>query len=173
MGRKGGDVRPVTFMRRTVLLLGLAAAAAPAGAQPQALGVYGSWGALRDSARCYAIAEPHQRSGGRDGQAFASVSYRPGRGGGQLHIRLSRAKRESSAVFLRIDGRSFQLAGRGADVWAPDGAADEEILAMMRTGLDLVVETRAEGGAYVRDQYRLRGAATAIDAAAIACAPRR
>ena len=43
----------------------------------------------------------------------------------------------------------------------------------MRTGIELVVETRSTQGLLVRDHYRLRGAATAMDAAAIACAPRR
>jgi hypothetical protein len=40
----------------------------------------------------------------------------------------------------------------------------------MRTGIDMTVETRSERGALVRNYYQLRGAATAIDAAAIACA---
>ena len=35
------------------------------------------------------------------------------------------------------------------------------------------LETRATGGRTVRDVYLLRGAASAMDAAAIACAPRR
>jgi hypothetical protein len=39
----------------------------------------------------------------------------------------------------------------------------------MRTGLTMSVESRAETGAAIRDNYRLRGAATAIDAAALAC----
>ena len=43
----------------------------------------------------------------------------------------------------------------------------------MRTGIEMSVETRSTRGALVRDQYRLRGAATAMDAAAIACARRR
>jgi hypothetical protein len=42
----------------------------------------------------------------------------------------------------------------------------------MRTGIEMSVETRSASGALVRDSYRLRGAATAIDAAAIACARR-
>jgi hypothetical protein len=42
----------------------------------------------------------------------------------------------------------------------------------MRTGLEMTVESRAAAGALIRDSYRLRGAATAIDAAAIACARR-
>jgi cytochrome c len=87
-------------------------------------------------------------------------------------VRLSREKRPGSAVLARIDGRSFQLAGGGRDAWAPDAAADGEIQAAMRTGLDLIVETRSTLGRLVRDHYRLRGAATAIDAAAVACAHR-
>jgi hypothetical protein len=151
-----------------------AAAAAPAWAQPQTLGAFGNWAAFRDGARCYAITQPYQASGAEGWQPFASVGQWPGRGrGGQLHIRLSREKRQGSAVLLRIDGRAFQLIGGGRDAWAPDARADAEIQAAMRTGVDFVVETRSTQGLIVRDLYRLRGAATAMDAAAIACAPRR
>ena len=76
-------------------------------------------------------------------------------------------------MLLRLDGRTVQLSGRGRDAGAPDGRADAEIQLAMRTGIDLVVETRATDGRTVRDVYRLRGAASAMDAAAIACAPRR
>jgi hypothetical protein len=73
-------------------------------------------------------------------------------------------------VLLRIDDRTFQLVAGGADAWASDPRADAEIVAAMRTGIDMTVETRSERGALVRNYYQLRGAATAIDAAAIACA---
>lgn len=157
---------------RTLLFPALVAAV-PAWAQPQPLGVFGSWGAFRDGARCYAIAEPVLAPAPQGWRPFASVGQWPGRGRtGQLHIRLSREKRLSSAVLLRIDGRAFQLIGGGRDAWAPDARGDAEIQAAMRTGLDLIVETRSTQGLIVRDQYRLRGAATAIDAAALACARR-
>ena len=159
-------------MRASLLLLPLLLIPVPVLAQPQALGAYGSWAAVRDAGRCYAITEPFQATGGRDAQPFASVGSWPGRGS-QLHIRLSREKRGGSAVLLRVDGRLFQLAGGGRDAWAPDGRADAEIQAAMRAGIDLTVETRATDGLLVRDQYRLRGAATAMDAAAIACVRRR
>jgi hypothetical protein len=42
----------------------------------------------------------------------------------------------------------------------------------MRSGIDMIVETRSDRGALVRDYYQLRGAATAIDAAAVGCARR-
>ena len=157
-------------MRVHILPFLLLCTAVPAGAEPQTLGAWGSWGAFREGGRCYAIARPAQSPEGA--QAFAAVGVWPGRGS-QLNIRLSREKRESSAVLLRIDGRTFQLLGGARDAWAPDPRADAEIQAAMRTGVDMVVETRAEGGALVRDQYALRGVATAMDAAAIACAPRR
>ena len=155
-----------------LIVLGLCAAA-PALAQPQSLGVFGSWGAFAGDGRCYAIAEPVETAAG-GGQPFASVGHWPARhAGGQLHVRLSREKRQGSAVLLRIDGRSFQLLGGGRDAWTADARADQEIQAAMRTGIDMVVETHSAEGLLVRDQYRLRGAATAMDAAAIACVRRR
>lgn len=160
------------MMFRPILAFLILDLASPALAQPQSLGAFSNWAAFRDGARCYAIAQPYQAPESSDWQPFASIGVWPGRGG-QLHIRLSREKREGSAVLLRIDGRTFQLVGGGRDAWAPDGRADAEIQTAMRTGIDLVVETRATDGQQVRDLYRLRGAATAMDAAAIACAPRR
>jgi hypothetical protein len=149
------------------------ALAVPAEAQPQSLGIFGTWGAFREGGRCYAIAEPHQPPRPGDGRGFASVSYWPARAvAGQAFFRLTRAKREGSAVLLRIDDRTFQLRGGGGDAWAPDPAADSAIVSAMRTGIEMSVETRSASGALVRDSYRLRGAATAVDAAAIACARR-
>jgi hypothetical protein len=160
-------------MTRALILLIFCLGAAPAMAQPRSLGVFGSWGAFAGDGRCYAISEPAERPPASGWRPFASIGHWPGRGGGQFHVRLSRAKRQGSAVLLRIDGRSFQLAGGGRDAWASDPGADREIQTAMRTGIDMIVETRAEDGAAVRDRYGLRGAATAMDAAAIACIPRR
>src|SRR3546814_16890738 len=87
-----------------------------------------------------------------------------------LHIRLSRQKREGSAVLLKIDDRTWQLIGGGNNAWAPDRRADAEIVAAMRTGVDMTIETRSDRGARVQDHYRWSGAATDIADAAIACA---
>jgi hypothetical protein len=162
------------MIRGRNLLFLFMAMAVPAAAQPQSLGIFGSWGAFQGDGRCYAIAEPFEAPPALGWRPFAAVGHWPARrGGGQLHIRLSREKRQGSAVLLNIDGRSFQLLGGGRDAWAPDPRADQEIQAAMRTGMDMAVETRAGDGLLVRDHYRLRGAATAMDAAAIACVRRR
>lgn len=160
---------------RTLQLLAagaaLAFAGAPAVAQPRALGTFGLWGAFQDQQRCWAISRPSE-STHRDGGGFASVGWWPGGARGQLHFRLGAAKRDASAILLKIDGRSFQLIGRGNDAWAPDPRGDAELLAAMRSGVLMTVETRSQRGGIVRDRYPLRGAPSAIDAAALACAGR-
>jgi hypothetical protein len=163
-------------MRAAVFFVALLGLASPVAAQRHSLGIFFKWGAFRDQApkRCFAIAEPERSAKAEDWRPFASVGFWPGAGvGGQVHFRLSRNKRPGSAVLLRIDDRTFQLFAGGANAWAADRRADAEIVAAMRSGIDMVVETRSDRGALVRDHYQLRGAATAIDAAAVACARRR
>lgn len=160
-------------MRLLIFLFGLLMLAEPAAAQRTSLGIFFQWGAFRDHRppRCFAIAQPTRSPKTEEWQPFASIGYWPTRGArGQVHFRLSREKRPRSAVLLRIDDHTFQLVGGGADAWAPSPQADAEIVAAMRSGVQMSVETRSTRGLRVRDHYQLRGAATAIDAAAIACA---
>jgi hypothetical protein len=153
--------------RRNFFLLSLTLAA-PALAAPQSAGIFFGWGAFREGGRCWAVAEP---DGARGSAAYLTLSWVPARQvRGQLAIRFARPKRPGSAVLLRVDERTFQLIGGGANAWAPDARADAAIVAAMRTGVALSVETRSDTGSAMRDVYRLRGAASAIDAAAIACA---
>lgn len=160
-------------MRRLIFLLVFLCLAAPVAAKRQAIGIFGSWGAFQDSVpdRCFAIAKPLRGLRPVGWEPFASVSYWPKRGiRAQVQFRLSREKRQGSAILLRIDDRVFQLAGAGANAWASDRRTNAAIIAAMRTGIDMNVETRSISGGLVRDFYKLRGAASAIDAAAIACA---
>jgi hypothetical protein len=161
------------MFRGRFFLLYFLAVAVPAAAQQQSVGIFGLWGTFARAGQCYAISEPQKSLRAGAGRPFVTVGYWPGRGvRGQVHFRLAEAKRAGSAVLLRIDERTFQLAAGGAEAWAPDPRADAAIVTAMRTGLDMSVETRSARGAPIRDSYRLRGAATAIDAAAIACARR-
>lgn len=142
--------------------------------QPRdALGTYGSWGAFRDPSplRCFAIAEPVERN--RRGQPFASVANWPGQGvRNQLHIRLSRSRAANARVTLAIGERRFELRAGDADAWAPDAHTDAAVVVAMREGRSMSVESIAANGAPFADTYALKGAATAIDAAALGCAGR-
>lgn len=136
------------------------------------LGVFESWGAFRDASprHCFAIAEP---SGDRSGSAgpFASVATWPSdRVRNQLHIRLSRDRHDGASVTLSIGERRFELIAGSTDAWAPDARTDAAIVSAMRGGRSMSIETLGTSGAPFADVYALKGAATAIDAAALGCA---
>lgn len=156
-------------MKRVFILLALCAA--PAHART-ALGTFERWGAFRDESplRCFAIAEP-VRGGGGKWRSFASVATWPqARVRGQLHIRLAREKLPDAPVTLSIGTRRFALVASGADAWSPDPRADAAIIAAMRSAPSMSVSTRAATGAGFAETYALKGAATAMDAAALGCA---
>ena len=158
-------------MKRAVALLLLVAA--PAAAR-ESLGVFDSWGTFTDPSphRCYAIAQPAQAGGASGWRPFASVSTWPDQGlRNQLHIRLSREREPRSRVTLSVGERRFELVAGNADAWAPDARTDAAIVTAMRSSRSMSVETLGRNGAPFADVYALRGAATAIDAAALGCVP--
>jgi hypothetical protein len=160
-------------MRAYGFILIALAAAVPVQAQRESLGIFSHWGAFQEKnkRRCFAITEPSRRGPSGRQRGFASVGYWPDKGvQGQVHFRLSAEKRPGSAVLLKIDDRAFQLLAGGSNAWAQDKRADADIVAAMRTGVAMTVETRSGRGSVIRDNYGLAGAATAIDAAAIGCA---
>lgn len=141
--------------------------------QRDALGVFDSWGAFRDSSplRCFAIAEPVERHG--QVRPFASIATWPRDGvRNQLHVRLSRSRAANARVTLSIGERRFELQAGEADAWAPDARTDAAVVAAIRSGRSMSVETMGANGAPFADTYKLKGAATAIDAAALGCAGR-
>lgn len=148
------------------LALGLLLVAAQARAT---IGVYDAWGAFAESAprRCYAMAAPVQRRR----RAFVAVANWPAAGTrAQLHVRLSRPRANAARVTLTIGERRFRLTGGARDAWAPDAATDRAIVAAMRNARSLSVETVGTDRRPFADVYRLSGAASAIDAAGLACA---
>lgn len=133
------------------------------------LGMFEAWGAFRDPAapRCYAISKPVSRAG----NGFAAVGNWPRqRVRGQVHFRLSRVRADDSPVILNVGERRFPLVAGQADAWAPDPRADAAIIAAMRSAGSMSVQTQGANGRGFADTYILRGAATAIDAAALGCA---
>ncbi|RYY42297.1 MAG: hypothetical protein EOP59_10340 [Sphingomonadales bacterium] len=138
-----------------------------------ALGTYDGWGAFRDAAppRCFAIARPIGRHG--QAQPFASIATWPRDGiRNQLHLRLSRTRAANARVTLSIGERRFELKAGDADAWASDARTDAAIVAAIRSGRSMSVETIAANGSPFADTYALEGAATAIDAALLGCARR-
>ncbi len=153
--------------------IALAGLTAPALAR-DALGAFDRWGAFRDpqAGRCYAISEPVAPSTRKGAwKPFAAVGFWPRQGvRGQINIRLSRELKPGTRAALLVGEQRFVLAGGGADVWAVDRQGDAAILAALRSGSRMIVGGVSVNGTRFADQYQLRGAATAIDAAALGCA---
>lgn len=164
-------------MRRALLILPLLSLpllslATPALAR-DSLGVYGNWAAFRDPAipRCYAIAMAEPSRMERAYQPYAAIGTWPKRGErGQVHFRLSRNLASGARIVLDISGQRFGLVGGGADAWAADKRMDAAVVAAMRSASEMTVATRDSAGRSFSNTYRLEGAATAMDAAAIGCA---
>jgi len=138
----------------------------------ESLGIFEGWGAFRDPAtpRCYAIAQSTGRNG-RSGKGFAAVSAWPRQKvRGQVHVRLSRARSDKAAVTLSVGERRFSLVAGKVDAWAIDARGDAAIIAAMRSASSMSVQSVDAQGRAFADSYALRGAATAIDAAALGCA---
>jgi hypothetical protein len=153
-------------------LLAVVLLAAPAFAR-EPLGTFGQWAAFRDTGptHCFAIAQPVETVRNPVGRPFASIASWPGAGvRGQLHVRLSRPRDRRAAVTLAIGDRRFRLKAGDADAWAPDTATDRAIVAAIRSGRSMSVESMAANAGPFADVYSLAGAPTAIDAAAVACA---
>ena len=140
---------------------------------PVVVGVFGDWGSFRSGDHCYAIARPvvaGGRSNGKGAGGYASIGDWPARGlRASLHVRLSGPRDRSADVTLSVGERRFRLVAGTRDAWAADAASDRAIVAALRGGRSMSVEAVGTGGRPFADSYALGGAATAIDAARLAC----
>ncbi len=161
--------------RLAPLFLTLFMVAAPATAR-DSLGIYANWGAFRDPAvpRCYAIAKAEPSIRQRAFDPYADVGTWPKRAlRGQVHFRLSQAIAPGSRVTLSLGGQRFVLSAGGGDAWSADKRMDAAVVALMRSAAEMAVYGRDAAGRSFSNTYRLEGAATAMDAAAIGCAGAR
>ena len=150
-------------MKRLGIVL-LSLIAAPLLAKER-LGAYQSWAAFKDAevSRCYAIGSPDESSGTG---GYVSVGFWPKRGlSHQVTVRLSRPRSSNAGITLSVGGRRFQLTADGNTGRAKDRAMDLAIIAAMRSSQSMSVQSSG-----IIDAYALRGAASAIDAAALGCA---
>jgi hypothetical protein len=153
-------------MRFAVLLLILLAS--PLFAKDR-LGAWQSWAAFKDpeTPRCYAIGAPEDST---SAGGYLSVGFWPKRGvTHQIYVRLSRERSSNGGITLTAGGRRFRLQTKGNGGWAKDRAMDMAIIAAIRASRSMSVESTGKNGGNIIDAYALRGAASAIDAAALGC----
>jgi len=144
-------------------------------AAKDSLGVFSGWAAFRDSEvpRCYAIAKPEPSDSENTTSPYASFGTWPESDiRNQLHIRLSQPTARNARITLRVGNRNFVLTGSEGNAWSRDAAMDAAVIAAIRAADQMTVRSIAENGRRFADRYALAGAATAIDAATLACSRR-
>lgn len=161
-------MRPLWLFTAVVLLAGSAHA-------KDRLGVYQSWAAFKDAEtpRCYAIAAPEETVRNRELKPYLSIGFWPTKNvTHQIYVRLSREKSSNSGITLNAGGRRFRLVANSKGGWAKDRRMDLAIMAAMRSARSLSIESIGRDGLSIVDVYALRGAPSAIDAAALGCKPK-
>ena len=156
-------------MLRWFLLLAAAAAARPGAV------VYagGAWAAIDRGPVCEAVSRSLKVAAKGKVQAVAGFSFTADhRRWGEFHARLSRMPRSGSTVILTIGQQPFLLVGRGDWAWSTGAVQQRAIIAAIRAGGWMKVESRDGAGQRFTDPYLTDGAATAIDSAAARCALR-
>jgi len=129
----------------------------------------GQWAAIDFGSRCEARTKALSPKPGT--KPFAGFAFdRAGPRQGLFYVHLSRPARSGASVIATIGSNPFLLAGKDGWAWSRGEAQQSAMLEAARYGQSMRVETRDARGGRVVDRYLLDGAATAIDAAAAACA---
>ncbi len=156
----------------TALLVGSALFSGSMLQARERLGIYQDWAAFKDpdTPRCYAIAAPNKLVGGRQGDPYLSIGFWPKQGVSyQIYVQLSRPRSPAAGITLSAGGRRFRLSANKDGGWAADRRTDLAIIAAIRNARSLSIESIGRDGRAIVDAYALRGAPSAIDAAALGC----
>jgi hypothetical protein len=157
------------MIRALALLLALGASTALARGAVVYAG--GAWAAIDRGATCEALSRSLSIAAKGKVQAEAGFTFSADRRRwGEFHARLRRMPRAGAAVMLNVGSQPFLLVSRGNEAWSDGPLQEQAIIAALRSATGMTVESRDAGGRRFIDPYSLDGAATAIDAAAAACA---
>jgi hypothetical protein len=159
-------------VRKSSALFAYAAmAASSAAARGAILYAGGAWAAIDRSSTCEAMSRSLRVAAKGKVQAIAGFTFSADRRHwGEFHARLRRMPRPGGAVLLHVDNQPFLLVSRANDAWSEGPLQEQAIIAALRSASGMSVESRDSTGARFVDPYSIDGAATAIDAAAAACA---
>jgi hypothetical protein len=154
---------------------GGAAAQAPAGTQPTAIGTFKDWSAyaapVKGGRICYALAQPEPQRSRRRSQAapregaYFFISNRPQEGVfNEVSVMPGFTLKPNSEVDLTVDGDEFKMYVRGDGAFMSSNEEQAKLVQAMREARRSirVVSTPTRGRA-VTDSYSVSGIAAAVD----------
>lgn len=131
----------------------------------------GDWSAIDFGGRCEARSRMLEPPPEVKPPPFAAFLFDAGGSAqGQFYVRLSRPAGAGAVAMLAVGNQPFLLTGRGQDAWSRSPAQSQAIIAAVRSAGAMRVDFRDGSGRRYSDRYGLAGVATAVDAAAAACA---
>jgi hypothetical protein len=155
---------------RSGALLSIMLVAAPAAAAHLVF-ARGDWAAIDFGTRCEARSRMLEPPPKLRPPPFAGFLFDPGGPAqGEFYAHLSRPAGTGSATMLVIGDQRFLLIARGEWAWSRSPAQAQAIVTAARSGGGMRIDVRDQAGRRYADRYGLADAATAIDAAAAACA---
>jgi invasion protein IalB len=169
-----------------VMLVGLAALAAPAAGQTnERVAVHTDWSVFTpsDPRECYIVSPPTESVARRGGQVVEVdrgdirlfVTFRPGDGvAGEVSFTSGYPFGPGSTARVQVGGETFTLGtGAGeADRWAwpASPAEDERLIAAFRRGANATVTGNSARGTETTDTFSLLGFTAALEDAEARCA---
>ena len=133
----------------------------------------GGWAAIDRGRQCEALSRSVKIAAKGKVQAVAGFIFSADHHHwGEFHARLSRMPRGDATVMLKVGDQPFLLVTRDGWAWSRGPMQSQAIIAAVRNGGWMQVESRDGLGVRFSDPYLLDGAPTAIDAAAARCALR-
>lgn len=165
---------PTSFVpvKRAAIII-LAMLVSPADARGNVIYARGAWAAIDRGATCEALSRSQKVEPRSAVQPVVGLTFTPDhRRWGEFHARLSRTPRADASVLLQVGDQPFMLAARSGWAWSRGPLQAQAIIAALREGATMRVESRDTAGLRFSDPYLLDGAPTAIDAAAARCALR-
>ena len=160
-------------MPRRTIFVALVCVCSSAAAAGTVLYAKGAWAAIERPDLCEATTRSLRIATKSKIQARAGFSFSADRRRwGEFFARLSRVPRPGSSVILTVGRQPFLLVARGGWAWSRGPLQEQAIIAAVRSGGGMRIESRDNGGRRFVDPYLLDGAPTAIDAAAARCALR-
>ena len=158
-------------MRKVLSLLICVALASSAASRGTVIYAGGAWAAIDRGGTCEALSRSVRIAAKGKVQASAGFTFwADRRRWGEFHALLRRMPRPGAAVMLRVGDQPFLLVSRANMAWSSGPLQEQAIIAALRGASGMSVESRDAAGRSFTDSYSLDGAATAIDAAAAACA---
>ena len=151
-------------------------AAGPGGAQATLLANFNDWNAyVSQQGRakiCYALSKPQEQQPKdlKRGPAYLFVSFRPAENvRNEVAVVMGTAAQDGGAAEAVVGTKTYALVTKDQNAWVQNPAEENQVVATMSKGQNLVVKAAGKKGGKLTDRYSLNGFGPALDRARKEC----